>query len=107
MALALAPWQIRVNAIVPGNVQVDNSSSGGATGANAAQLTIPLGRPGRPADIGAAAAFLASDDARYVTGTRLVVDGGMDAQLRSPGVDNLPDLDYFNSLARRGFQSVE
>ncbi len=86
MALDLAPWNIRANTIAPGNVTVENSL-GGATGPEAAQRTIPLGRPGSPADIAATAAFLASDDAAYITGQRFVVDGGMDAQLRSPGVD--------------------
>lgn len=92
MALDLAPWKIRVNTIVPGNVTVDNSL-GGAIGPEAAAGTIPLGHPGTPADIGAAAAYLASEDARYVTGQRLFVDGGMDAQLRSPGVDTSFDED--------------
>ncbi len=86
MALDLAPWKIRVNTLVPGNTAVANSM-GGAIGPEAAQSTIPLGHPGSPADIAAAAAYLASDDGRYVTGQRLFIDGGMDAQLRSPGVD--------------------
>ena len=90
MALDLAPWKIRVNTLVPGNITVDNSL-GGAVGPEAAQGTIPFGRPGTPADIAAAAAFLASDDASYITGQRLIVDGGIDAQLRSPGVDTQID----------------
>ena len=92
MALDLAPWRIRVNTVVPGNVIVDNSL-GGAIGPEAAVKTIPLGRPGTPDEIGAAVAFLVSDDAVYVTGSRLFVDGGMDAQLRSPGVDVQIDVD--------------
>lgn len=97
MALELAPWQIRANAIVPGNVTVENSL-GGATGPEAAKLTIPLGRPGTPWDIAATAAFLASDDAVYITGQRFVVDGGMDAQLRSPGVDSQVDMSIVERL---------
>jgi 3-oxoacyl-[acyl-carrier protein] reductase len=91
MALDLAPWKIRVNTLVPGNVTVENSL-GGAIGPEAAQHTIPFGHPGSPADLGAAAVFLASDDALYITGQRLIVDGGMDAQLRSPGVDTKIDI---------------
>ena len=86
MAVDLAPWRIRVNAIAPGNITVSNSM-GGAVGPEAAHGTIPLGYPGAPADIGATAAFLASDDAAYITGQCIWVDGGMAAQLRSPGVD--------------------
>ena len=97
MALELAPWNIRANALVPGNVTVENSL-GGATGPEAAKLTIPLGRPGTPADLAATAAFLASDDAAYITGQRFVVDGGMDAQLRSPGVDSKTDLSIVERL---------
>ena len=102
MALALAPWNIRVNTIIPGNVTVENSL-GGAIGPEAAKLTIPLGHPGTPADIGAAAAFLASEDARYITGIRLYVDAGMDIQLRSPGVDTPVDVEAINALAQLGF----
>lgn len=91
MAVDMAPWKIRVNTVVPGNITVDNAL-GGATGPEAAGRTIPLGRPGSPNDIAAAAAFLASDDAAYITGQRIVVDGGMDAQLRSPAVDVQIDL---------------
>jgi len=91
MALDLAPWKIRVNVVVPGNITVDNAL-GGATGPEAAGRTIPLARPGTPADIAAAAVFLASDDAAYITGQRLVVDGGMEAQLRSPAVDVQIDI---------------
>jgi 3-oxoacyl-[acyl-carrier protein] reductase len=86
MALDMAPWKIRVNVVVPGNITVDNAL-GGATGPEAAGRTIPLGRAGTPTDIASAAVFLASEDAAYITGQRLVVDGGMDAQLRSPAVD--------------------
>lgn len=90
MAVDLAPWRIRVNAIAPGNITVSNSM-GGAVGPEAAKGTIPLGYPGAPADIGATAAFLASDDAAYITGQCIWVDGGMAAQLRSPGVDRQID----------------
>lgn len=97
MAMDLAPWKIRVNVVVPGNVTVDNAL-GGATAPEAAGRTIPLSRPGTPADIASAAAFLASDDASYITGQRIVVDGGMDAQLRSPAVDVQIDLGIANRL---------
>ena len=97
MAVDLALWKIRVNAVVPGNITVDNTLSG-ATGPEAAARTIPLGRPGSPADIASAAVFLASDDAVYITGQRIVVDGGMDAQLRSPAVDVQIDLGIADRL---------
>ncbi|HSG42187.1 MAG TPA: SDR family oxidoreductase [Anaerolineales bacterium] len=97
MALDLAPWKIRVNTLVPGNVHVKNSL-GGAIGPDAAQRTIPFGRPGSPDELGAAAAFIASDDALYMTGQRLIIDGGMDAQLRSPGVDTKIDLSLLERL---------
>jgi len=98
MAVDLAPWKIRVNAVVPGNITVENAL-GGATGPEAAGSTIPLGRPGLPADVASTAAFLASEDAAYITGQRIVVDGGMDAQLRSPGVDVTIDLGIAARLA--------
>ncbi|MCY4062133.1 MAG: SDR family oxidoreductase [Chloroflexi bacterium] len=86
MALDLAPLNIRVNAIVPGSTRVEQGSSVGDAPIPPSAV-IPLPRQGTPADIAGAVVFLASDDAAYITGTRIVVDGGMDAQLRSPAVD--------------------
>ena len=86
MALDLAPLNIRVNAVVPGSTRVDHGTSVGDAPIPPSAV-IPLPRQGRPADIAGAVAFLASADAAYITGTRIVVDGGMDAQLRSPSVD--------------------
>lgn len=97
MAVDLASWQIRVNAIAPGNITVSNSM-GGAVGPEAAKGTIPLGYPGAPSDIGATAAFLASDDGAYITGQCIWVDGGMAAQLRSPGVDRKVDAALLQRL---------
>ena len=86
MALDLAPLNIRVNAVVPGSIRVDNSTVISGTPIPPSE-TIPLPRQGTPGDIAGAVAFLASDDAAYITGSRIFVDGGMDAQLRTPSVD--------------------
>jgi 3alpha(or 20beta)-hydroxysteroid dehydrogenase len=72
-ALELAGDGIRVNAICPGGVSTpmnEHEREGGVI-----PLT-PLGRRAQPAEISSAVAFLASDDAAFVTGTELVVDGG-------------------------------
>jgi glucose 1-dehydrogenase len=79
-ARELAPHQIRVNAIAPGFIDVRLEP--GERGERydefnvRAETEILLG-PGRPADIAGAAVYLASDDARYVTGACILVDGGM------------------------------
>jgi 3-oxoacyl-[acyl-carrier protein] reductase len=52
--------------------------------------TVPMGRVGSPADIAGPAVFLASDDAAYVTGVVISVDGGLLVQQRSPQVDIFP-----------------
>ena len=76
----LAPHRIRVNAIAPGFI--DNRLFPGERGERydsynvRAETEILLG-PGKPSDIAGAAVYLASDDARYVTGTCILVDGGM------------------------------
>jgi 3-oxoacyl-[acyl-carrier protein] reductase len=95
MALDLAGLNIRVNAIVPGSTRVDHGTSVGDSPIPPSAV-IPLPRQGRPADIAAAVAFLASDDAAYITGTRIFVDGGMDAQLRSPSVDYTYDFSEYS-----------
>jgi NAD(P)-dependent dehydrogenase (short-subunit alcohol dehydrogenase family) len=79
-ARELATHKIRVNAIAPGFI--DNRLFEGERGERydefniRAQTEILLG-PGKPSDIAGAAVYLASDDARYVTGTCILVDGGM------------------------------
>lgn len=81
MALELAPYGIRVNCVSPGDINTQASGnivqelkSAGASGKYI--RVTPLGRRGKPEEIAAAIGFLASDDASFVTGTNLVVDGG-------------------------------
>jgi 3-oxoacyl-[acyl-carrier protein] reductase len=80
MAAELAPDHIRVNAIAPaaGQTAMFTAMYGADSDDAAGRLveTIPLGRLCTPADIAAAAVYLASDDAAFVTGTILPVDGG-------------------------------
>jgi NAD(P)-dependent dehydrogenase (short-subunit alcohol dehydrogenase family) len=78
MALSLAPHGIRVNAIGPGSIMTDMLAAVATD--SAAQRRIlsrtPLGRIGDPKEIAAIAAFLASDEASYVTGQTIYADGG-------------------------------
>ena len=80
MAAELAPDRIRVNAIAPavGRTPMFDAMFTDERDAAEAKLveTIPLGRLCKPEDVAAAAVYLASDDASYVTGTILPVDGG-------------------------------
>lgn len=78
LAVEAAPYKINVNAIAPGFIETDMTKEliGDEKAKKAFLGRIPWGRFGRPEDIGAAAAFLASDEADYVTGTVLYVDGG-------------------------------
>ena len=94
MALDLAALNIRVNSIVPGSTRVDAGTSVGDAPIPPSAV-IPLPRQGTPDDIAGAVAFLASADAAYITGTRIVVDGGMDAQLRTPSVDYRYDFSRY------------
>ena len=81
MALELAPYGIRVNAIAPGDILTETSADIVTdlkkTGATGKYLRVtPMGRRGLPEDIGNAVAFLVSDEARFITGAVLRVDGG-------------------------------
>ena len=87
MALDLAPYGIRVNALIPGSI--DTQGMAPEIKRERGQ-TIPLGRVGEPEEMAGPAAFLASDDASYITGHTFAVDGGLLAQQRSPQVDIFP-----------------
>ncbi len=85
-ALELAPNNIRVNAIAPGFVEtpltahyLTGTDPDSKMMAEKLAASIPLGRWGQPSDIAAAAVYLASDEAAYVTGSTLVVDAGLAA----------------------------
>ena len=77
LAKEVAVRGIRVNAVAPGFVETDMTADLSAELKASAIEAIPLGRMGAPEDIARAVAFLASDDAAYITGQTLVVDGGM------------------------------
>jgi len=87
MALDLAPLRIRVNAIAPGPINVPNRTLVGKEGQITASDVIPLARIGTSDEVAAAAVFLASDEAAFITGTTLFVDGGFTIQLRPPMLD--------------------
>ena len=78
LALELAP-EVTVNAVVPGFVRKDAGAHAALDPAAAARNAahIPLGRVGLPQEVAAAIAFLASEDAGYITGQALHVDGGL------------------------------
>ncbi len=80
MAVDLAVHNIRVNAIAPGPIDVSRSRKQ-HTGERreAWQRAVPLARYGRPEEVAGAALFLASDDATYMTGQTISVDGGFTA----------------------------
>jgi NAD(P)-dependent dehydrogenase (short-subunit alcohol dehydrogenase family) len=77
LAIELAPRGIRVNAVVPGSVEVEahHKIFPNYDAAEAGKV-IPIGFVGQPSDIAGTVLFLASDDARYIVGQTLIVDGG-------------------------------
>jgi 3-oxoacyl-[acyl-carrier protein] reductase len=77
MARELAPRNITVNAVSPGFVETDMTRAIAEKAQGDWTAHIPLGRIGTPADVAAAVCFLASDEASYITGQVLAVNGGM------------------------------
>lgn len=75
-AIELAPRGITINAVLPGNVVTEGLAQLGEDYRAAMEASIPLGRLGEVDEIGYAALFFASDEASYITGQALVVDGG-------------------------------
>ncbi|MFC1885685.1 SDR family NAD(P)-dependent oxidoreductase [Thermodesulfobacteriota bacterium] len=85
LAMELAPYYIRVNAIAPGTIDTPGTSKWMTPEREKIIATdVPLSRRGTPEDIAGAAIYLASDCADYVTGSILVVDGGIMATPRVP-----------------------
>jgi NAD(P)-dependent dehydrogenase (short-subunit alcohol dehydrogenase family) len=107
VANELAPNAIRVNAIAPGNTVTAMTAS--VTTGNADDIegateriasTSPLGYAGVPHDIAAAALYLASDDARYVSGHTLVVDAGQTTAGLTPNRFNIGSSREFHEAGR-------
>lgn len=97
MALDLAPYGIRVNCIVPGLIRtydIDDEL------ARERGEVVPMQRLGTADDVAGPTLFLATDDARYITGETLRVDGGVLAQQRSASVDVYP-VSRFPKVGRR------
>jgi 3-oxoacyl-[acyl-carrier protein] reductase len=94
LALDLGPYGVRVCTLVPGSIDTQGLPEEERIKRG---VNVPLARIGTPDDLAGPAVFLASDDARYVTGSIVFSDGGMLAQQRSATVDIFP-LDRFPGL---------
>jgi len=94
LALELAPHRIRVNAVCPGFIDTPITHDFIANDPNWPTYlqSIPWGRAGRPEEVAAAFAFLASAEAEYITGEYLVIDGGQMAILSPPGLQDRRDI---------------
>jgi glucose 1-dehydrogenase len=79
LAIELAPYNITVNNVAPGAIETPINTKLLNDKAKLAALlsNIPMNRLGKPGDVAGAVAFLASGDADYITGTTIVVDGGL------------------------------
>lgn len=78
LALELAPYHVRVNCVCPGYIQTESTDSMDSPEflAEYARTKIPLGRVGRAEEVASVIAFLASEDASFVTGESVLIDGG-------------------------------
>jgi 3-oxoacyl-[acyl-carrier protein] reductase len=80
LAKELGAKKIRVNSINPGMVETEGTQTAGVLGSDWETATVaqtPLGRLGQPGDIASVAVFLASDDAKWLTGERILAGGGL------------------------------
>ncbi|MGE3269332.1 MAG: SDR family NAD(P)-dependent oxidoreductase [Chloroflexota bacterium] len=101
-AIDLAPWGVRVNSIQPGLIATRNNLAATPEEQERRNAVVPIGRAGLPTDIAWAATFLASDDASYMTGISILVDGGLITQGRAPQAElspvpspaTVPDSDF-------------
>jgi 3-oxoacyl-[acyl-carrier protein] reductase len=75
-AIELAPRRITVNAVLPGNIRTEGLDGVGGDYIAKMTASVPQGRLGSVEDIAYAALFFASDEAAYITGQSMVIDGG-------------------------------
>lgn len=87
VAVELGPRGIRANAVIPGLIETPQSldpvNSLGPEGLQRAGKDIPWGRVGRPDEVASVIGFLTSDEAMYITGQSLIVDGGLTVKMRA------------------------
>ncbi len=78
LAIELAPYNIRVNCVCPGFIKTELAAEAGFNDAFIAEYVkkIPLNRHGKPEEVANVFAFLASDEASFITGASIVIDGG-------------------------------
>jgi len=86
-ALELGPYGIRVNCVAPGAIETERTKNEVADFAKSWSSLAPLRRIGTPGDVAAAVEFLLSDDASFISGQTLGVDGGLFVQPRWPDSD--------------------
>ncbi|MFN8485368.1 MAG: glucose 1-dehydrogenase [Anaerolineae bacterium] len=79
LVLELSPHGITINAVAPGAIVTERNLHDDPQYAEHWAAVVPLGRAGQPQDIATAVVFLASDDASYITGQTLIIDGGVTA----------------------------
>jgi 3-oxoacyl-[acyl-carrier protein] reductase len=77
LAKEVAPFNIRVNAVAPGFIETDMTSSLKEEHIKQIMPQIPLGRFGRPEEVAKVVSFLASDESNYITGEVIRIDGGL------------------------------
>ena len=77
LAKELAPRGVRVNAVAPGYIETEMTKDLPEAAKEAFLMVIPLKRPGQPEDVARAVRFLVSEDASYITGQVVHIDGGM------------------------------
>lgn len=93
LAMELGPRGIRVCSVHPGGVNTQMGNPGGLTGdaLNKDYKRVPLQRIGEPEEVARASLFIASDDASYISGAELAVDGGWTAGYYQPLLPGAPD----------------
>jgi 3-oxoacyl-[acyl-carrier protein] reductase len=88
-AMELAADDVTINAVLPGNIHTGSLDDLGEEYLEQMRSNIPLGELGEPADIGNAMAFLGSEEAKYITGQTVVVDGGQTLPESSMALDSI------------------